>query len=1152
MSYPKSLIIGLGGIGSEIVCNVYKRFIDSDPADIDKEKAGFLCFDTDLGDIEARRKIMPKECVVQTSSTENITVATYLDRIKDQSTVKEWFDHSHKTFNEMTLGSGAGQIRMASRLALSLAIEENKLDIIKNVLNRILRVQADKEEGNDVKVHIISSIAGGTGSGSFLQMSYLVKEILRNEKGLDKPSITGYFLLADILCQDNSTQFDEPKANNVLANTYASLKELNGIYNYEKTSSFNIDFEYRLFTKEEQNLSLPDFEPFEVSYLYDYEDSKGENRGKKENYYEQVEDYLYLNVLSPIGSKTRSAAINDILSRIKARGLDRYAATGVSKIIYPVDDLFRFFSVKRVAENLKTSWLKIDKAYQVLLAEYKRKINQGVIISKPELDKFFMDQVEFLSKNGAGLEKMIFRKIYQSTQEFDTNGTLMGPRSLTFVKELLAYLTKAKEQKKSINDRTTQINLPADFVESRDQEQDRRLIMDNEIIIRNLQKDILEFIDNTKSLGIEEGLLADHNEFNYSSLSNSRINTYIFKDEAMHPLAVRYFMYDLRRQLRIKLSSLKEGNEKIWDIINGYSEFFDIKDDQEKDEHIETADEAYGIYARKDKKLIKKLGKVFGKSGSLDEFKENYITRTKRQINLLNEFAITKLQEEVISGLLMQIDIMIAEIERLFNNLTDVHSSLTGAAEKLLYLHDYQSNKSTQYVLATAKFKQKLYDEKIAANDDFEFPSDLSRLIYNSLYQNVFQLVNKRSEGKDLKMPVIKLFNEDVIDKQLKTLLLNHSEGIAGYNVIKAICYEAELNGNDELEYLKNYFRNAVSLARPLGAKNLAKASFINSWGFHPDCISEGTKGAIFADEIMGASGDKTNGAHRVESSFFRKNEIIREDSRFLLVVPNNYPQFSSGDKNSEFAPVSFGKYYKAYKSRIEDVLEGNSVSPHLDKRWHYPGYFPNLGETREVVAEKIYRAFFWGLVNQDLICREDSGEKLWAYNRISSNTTKTIQDQHQKNIRFTIPDLIFKGLYSNPGIVDSVLERVYEIIDDNKSEFEGNYNKDRINALLNVSIIKDISRFRLQEIRQLKDLTILKLLEKVALKDKEDVITKVILENIYDCCIYIGGDNLISKNAFKKLCNNLLGADGNEKHTKGSIIENIVKSRTRILQPFN
>ena len=77
-----TLIIGLGGVGSRIVEGVYRQFEASHPEDIDRRNVEFLCLDTDESDINKRRKVMPENNVVKTSSDLSDTVGGYIDRIK--------------------------------------------------------------------------------------------------------------------------------------------------------------------------------------------------------------------------------------------------------------------------------------------------------------------------------------------------------------------------------------------------------------------------------------------------------------------------------------------------------------------------------------------------------------------------------------------------------------------------------------------------------------------------------------------------------------------------------------------------------------------------------------------------------------------------------------------------------------------------------------------------------------------------------------------------------------------------------------------------------------------------------------------------------------------------------------------------------------
>ena len=62
VNFPTTLIIGLGGVGSEITAEIYRKFMKTYPSDIERRNIICLCLDTDSGDIAKRKKILPHLC----------------------------------------------------------------------------------------------------------------------------------------------------------------------------------------------------------------------------------------------------------------------------------------------------------------------------------------------------------------------------------------------------------------------------------------------------------------------------------------------------------------------------------------------------------------------------------------------------------------------------------------------------------------------------------------------------------------------------------------------------------------------------------------------------------------------------------------------------------------------------------------------------------------------------------------------------------------------------------------------------------------------------------------------------------------------------------------------------------------------------------
>ena len=211
--FSPTLIIGLGGVGSRIVEGIYRKFGANHPTDLEKANVAFLCLDTDEDDIDKRRKVMPADNVVKTSSDLSSTIGQYIEGIKHKTTVQKWFDTRSYELNSMPLNSGAAQVRMASRLAMMSAINQGKFAPIDNAITQLMATNPERKKGNDIKIHIISSLAGGTGAGTFLQVAYYVKNSMK-EHGADAPIVNGYFVLADVLCDDPNCGLDESQKEN--------------------------------------------------------------------------------------------------------------------------------------------------------------------------------------------------------------------------------------------------------------------------------------------------------------------------------------------------------------------------------------------------------------------------------------------------------------------------------------------------------------------------------------------------------------------------------------------------------------------------------------------------------------------------------------------------------------------------------------------------------------------------------------------------------------------------------------------------------------------------------------------------------------------------------------------------------------------------
>jgi hypothetical protein len=196
-----TLFIGLGGTGAQIMMRLRRRIVSEfwgkNRVRLDSiaefPAARFLHIDLDQaeltgskesGDTDPLRaavKLLPTERVV-----ENLDYPAY-----QKGGRLENFPHIRSFYPELALhdlqidtSTGAGQIRAISRLyfydkidQIRSAVESHLRELQAGVSHQDALSRLGLETGSDRRVVVIASAAGGTGSGSFLDMGFFAKAL---------------------------------------------------------------------------------------------------------------------------------------------------------------------------------------------------------------------------------------------------------------------------------------------------------------------------------------------------------------------------------------------------------------------------------------------------------------------------------------------------------------------------------------------------------------------------------------------------------------------------------------------------------------------------------------------------------------------------------------------------------------------------------------------------------------------------------------------------------------------------------------------------------------------------------------------------------------------------------------------------------------
>lgn len=1054
MSFPTTLIIGLGGVGSSIVEKIYRKFDASHPTDMDRRNVAFLCMDTDASDIKKRLAVMPEGSVVKTSSDMSCTVGGYIDQIKSKTTVLDWFDTKSPHLLSMSLNDGAGQVRMASRLATIASINEGKMKAIDGSIKNLLAVEPERHAGNNIKVHIVCSLAGGTGAGSFLQTAYYVKNALK-ENNADAPKISGYFLLADVLCNDRSMGFSKDQMDNVRSNTYSCVKELLAFSNNKQQQIEKILFEYRLGQKDK---SLPVNPPFDFCFMTDFFGANGGNLINEDRYEEQAVEFIYMNTFEPIGDNFRQKSINDVRQMIETDGASRFASYGVSKLVYPVEDIMDYCAHQRVVDNLSGTWLRIDQDFEERLAEYKKNIDQGIRTTEPNRGKHFIQQVEALATTGAGKEGMEFKKILESTKIYVEGRDTGIPKSQVYLSNVNEFIKQLVEKNNELSElhEISMVGNP-NFTKNTGFDNDLGFVARRERELEDYRKAVMSFIDSTKSYVIKQCLTIDIDAENYVSKNpqadGNHLNTYILeKEKEMHPLAVRYLLYDIQAQLKQGLEKKKADNKKLGTQIN--EKYKTAFDNPETKDRIEDARQNLKTASEKSSGALGWICKFFG-SDSYKAAKENYEAKSRAQAQGIYKYSTEKLMEEVYAGLLMQINQLIEEEESFFLSLHNAIYEVNNKLQSLLKMHDANSNPCVSYVLASEQDKKDLYEDISRKDDSAFFPPELSAALYRSLFENMIHTlenagsVSSRRMNAKAKKAARTAANKKIINDCItfqRNLIQEKNPQYSEMNVLAALKKEAEFNSNSDKErheYILRKFHAFRDRAEIWGPNNLdSSVRHINAWGINPECLDSATITKDESDELFGRTDVKTDektAATQIISERFSPFEISRVNAVTLLTVEKNYKNFLSKEK-TDLSDESLGTYYIAYKHVIDKFnhMDSKTFSPHMDKHWHLPAYMPNIGFTQAEEIKKVFKALYWGLLMGKFKSESKGGDNYWKY---IGDYTCFIKDIDGKwvltgNSQMYAISRLFEALTTNPEIVDQILAKADILWTDAKDQW--------------------------------------------------------------------------------------------------------------------
>ena len=229
----RCLYVGLGGTGMNALLHTKKMFVET-YGEV-PPMIGFLGVDTD-GD--AYKKELPSKYGPVSLAPNEQTPIQVEDAQAAYITSKQHFGwvHPDNVFALTSMTKGAGQIRSNGRFALTCNFENlcNKVkDAVRRITDANIRTNPkyDADFVGDVEVHMVFSMSGGTGAGTFLNMAYVIRH------ALGKCKVTGYAVLPDVF--ESMSQYGMER---VKPNTFGSIMDLDYFMHLNGTEGLQFDY----------------------------------------------------------------------------------------------------------------------------------------------------------------------------------------------------------------------------------------------------------------------------------------------------------------------------------------------------------------------------------------------------------------------------------------------------------------------------------------------------------------------------------------------------------------------------------------------------------------------------------------------------------------------------------------------------------------------------------------------------------------------------------------------------------------------------------------------------------------------------------------------------------------------------------------------
>lgn len=881
-----TIMIGLGGIGSEIVEKVeiktqnkdcsYKKYV--------RDNIQFVLMDTDENSMRERRRNGYQGYMVSLAG--DVSIGKCLEW--DEDARKDWYPGDN-IFKLKSIAEGAGQVRSISRLAFHRAIRVGALKPLFEAIEMLFR-QSENNTGQELKIVLVSTLAGGTGSGVVLPLAMHLKEYMKKTYSGSGVKINACLILPDVLESLKSTNNER---DNLFSNGYAALKEIS-YFMYKTDNQIKNDMVYiNLPDDDGYGLVRHNDSPFDFCFLFGRLTMKKKVLGNLEAYKDAVFKCLYTQFIGSYSSKYFSIEDNMIIGNInKAEQseegrrvvLSRFASANCFRVFYPYKEISEYLSLNWALDVMEKEWMKYDREVNNFYVEQQKRKERGLEVVEKNENESFIDAVERLAEKGD--EKAL--KLIEDKKAADTLVDKFTEYIYSNVNDELLFWEKIRDEQRYL-DKKSNPGFVTQFL----------------VYYSQLEKEIMR-IENKLSENITYEICQIHNKEEWKEY----FIEFYFKDKNeiwKSPNEIRYFLCRI-------LMVLSKKYEETGKILEEKKNMF--KKCEEEMSDLENSEEMGKILnGGKNKRIIEKMSSGYDAILNCSE-------------ELLRVIVVVKCYKELEN----YIKRILAEYQFFFREYEDVIEYFKKRMQELKKWF----NESVQGVDRLVCTKEECINEMIRTMKNQKIYSqvggEVSEWIYKFCNRKNDDLYKKREfamQGEKIKNMWYGMF------KQYYGKDFN-------INLFEAFSREASYEGKkDDVEnYIisqleraeKEYSVPLLTLCRKDSEERLSNC-------IYPKSLASGMSYSVVKDRYF------------FNAKAVCDEDGLDTDEKSIIFYQNRYGLesfyvdfFAYDTGKGNVFPIGAG--YRAYKSVLERITgseKSATLTPHIDRHWHRNEVMPEM-----------------------------------------------------------------------------------------------------------------------------------------------------------------------------------------------------------------